>query len=59
VLGASAGDTSSLLLIGAYVLLVPLLAIASARHLCDLISLDVGFVKPLAAGFMCSRLDDR
>lgn len=52
VLGASAGDTASLLLVGAYVLLVPVLAIASARHLCDLISLDVGFVKPLAAGFV-------
>lgn len=52
VFGARAGDTASLALVVAYVVLEPVLAIASARHLCDLLGLDAGFVMPLAAGFI-------
>jgi hypothetical protein len=52
VLGTSAGDTASLLLVVAYVLIVPVMAIASARHLCNVLSLGTGLVKPLAVGFV-------
>jgi amino acid efflux transporter len=52
VLDVRAGDTASLLLVIAYVLNDPAMAIASARYLCDLLGLQVGFVKPVAAGFI-------
>jgi len=52
VLGVSAGDTASLLLVVAYVVIVPVMAISSARHVCDALALRAGLVTPLAVMFV-------
>jgi amino acid efflux transporter len=52
VLGQSAGDTATLLLVVAYILNNPAMAITSARYLCDLFGFQVWLVKPVAAGFI-------
>jgi len=52
VLGAGVGQTASLLLVVAYALVVPVMAIASARHLCDMLAINAVLVKPLAGAFL-------
>lgn len=48
-LGPTAGDTSSALLVAAFVLFNPVMGIASARYACDLLGLPAPWTLPLAA----------
>lgn len=48
-LGNIAGKTASLLLVGAFVLFNPVMGIASAKYVCDLLGLDAVWTMPVAA----------
>jgi len=48
-LGTTAGDTSSALLVAAFVLFNPVMGIASAKYACDLLGLPTSWTMPLAA----------